>query len=318
MLELKHSLDARGHALLEMPTGTGKTVTLLSLITSYQLAHPEVGKLVYCTRTVPEMEKVLEELQNLVRFRSDLGVKAPILGLGLSSRKNLCIHTGVVEEGSRESVDAKCRRLTASWVRERAEEDAQVDLCSFYEDYRNEGAEALLPPGVYTLEDMKRFGREKGWCPYFLARHMLSYANVIVYNYQYMLDPKVSTLVSRELERECVVVFDEAHNIDNVCIEALSVNLRQQTLDNATRGITRLRNKVSPNIVALPSPPLPSPPLPTAPQHPSIHPSEKAPSLFPISSNPPTLHTPSLLSSLLSLALWHSSERACTPLPPFL
>jgi hypothetical protein len=42
----------------QMPTGTGKTITLLSLITSYQLAHPEVGKLIYCTRTVPEMEKV--------------------------------------------------------------------------------------------------------------------------------------------------------------------------------------------------------------------------------------------------------------------
>jgi hypothetical protein len=27
----------------QMPTGTGKTITLLSLITSYQLAHPEVG-----------------------------------------------------------------------------------------------------------------------------------------------------------------------------------------------------------------------------------------------------------------------------------
>lgn len=33
---------------------------------------------------------------------------------------------------------------------------------------------------------------------------------------------QVSQMVSRELERECVVVFDEAHNIDNVCIEALS------------------------------------------------------------------------------------------------
>lgn len=27
---------------MQMPTGTGKTITLLSLITSYQLAHPEV------------------------------------------------------------------------------------------------------------------------------------------------------------------------------------------------------------------------------------------------------------------------------------
>jgi DNA excision repair protein ERCC-2 len=48
------------HALLEMPTGTGKTVCLLSLITSYQYAHPKsAGKLVYCTRTVPEMNAVM-------------------------------------------------------------------------------------------------------------------------------------------------------------------------------------------------------------------------------------------------------------------
>lgn len=26
-------------------------------------------------------------------------------------------------------------------------------------------------------------------------------------------------MVSRELEKECIVVFDEAHNIDNICIE---------------------------------------------------------------------------------------------------
>ena len=50
MLELKRSLDARGHSMLEMPTGTGKTITLLSLITSYQRAHPEMGKLVSTAR----------------------------------------------------------------------------------------------------------------------------------------------------------------------------------------------------------------------------------------------------------------------------
>ena len=55
MLELKRSLDAKGHSMLEMPTGTGKTITLLSLITSYQRAHKgSVGKLIYCTRTIPE------------------------------------------------------------------------------------------------------------------------------------------------------------------------------------------------------------------------------------------------------------------------
>ncbi|KAK3282581.1 hypothetical protein CYMTET_9690 [Cymbomonas tetramitiformis] len=246
MLELKRSLDAKGHACLEMPTGTGKTITLLSLITSYQLARPETGKLIYCTRTVPEMEKVLAELKVLQAYRESIvGPDSQILALGLSSRKNMCVHPTVVDEGSRESVDSKCRQLTATWVREKAMEGQDQELCSFYEEYEKKGAEAMLPPGVYTLHDLRVYGRQKGWCPYFLARHMLAFCNVLVYNYQYLLDPKVSGLVSRELERECVVVFDEAHNIDNVCIEALSVNLRMQTLDNATRNLGRLNTAVN-------------------------------------------------------------------------
>jgi DNA excision repair protein ERCC-2 len=46
----------------------------------------------------------------------EVGSASQILALGLSSRKNMCIHPQVADEGSRESVDAKCRKLTASWV----------------------------------------------------------------------------------------------------------------------------------------------------------------------------------------------------------
>ena len=44
MRELKNALDAKGNALLEMPTGTGKTVALLSLITSYQASSRRVAE----------------------------------------------------------------------------------------------------------------------------------------------------------------------------------------------------------------------------------------------------------------------------------
>ena len=231
-----------------MPTGTGKTITLLSLITSYQLAHPEVGKLIYCTRTVPEMEKVLVELQELIDYRKAYfpdGKDPKILAVGLSSRKNLCVHPMVLEEGSRESTDAKCMKLTAPWVRERAVQDpGSEEVCEWYEGLDADGPAARLEPGVYTLKDMRNIGRDKKWCPYFLARHMIAFSNVVVFSYQYMIDPKVSTLISREMEKESIVVFDEAHNIDNVCIEALSVNLRQQTLDNASRNLASLRRRI--------------------------------------------------------------------------
>jgi DNA excision repair protein ERCC-2 len=74
---------------------------------------------------------------------------------------------------------------------------------------------------------------------------VLNHANIVVYNYQYMLDPKVSNLVSRELEAESIVVFDEAHNIDNVCIEALSVTLDQRMMASASRSVNRLQSRVA-------------------------------------------------------------------------
>ncbi|KAF3436310.1 hypothetical protein FNV43_RR23402 [Rhamnella rubrinervis] len=246
MLELKRALDAKGHCLLEMPTGTGKTIALLSLITSYTLSKPNNPlKLIYCTRTVHEMEKTLAELKLLHSYQlQHLGPQARILALGLSSRKNLCVNPRVLAAENRDSVDAACRKLTASWVRAMAAENSDVPTCEFFEQYEKAGSGAVLPPGVYTLQDLRAFGKEKGWCPYFLARHMVQFANVVVYSYQYLLDPKVAGIISKEMQKESVVVFDEAHNIDNVCIEALSVSVRRQTLEGARRNLNKMRQEI--------------------------------------------------------------------------
>lgn len=73
----------QGHCVLEMPSGTGKTVSLLSLIVAYIRAYPsEVTKLIYCSRTVPEIEKVImvslyehKKLNILVGQKSKLQMK---------------------------------------------------------------------------------------------------------------------------------------------------------------------------------------------------------------------------------------------------
>jgi DNA excision repair protein ERCC-2 len=160
MLALKQAIDERGHFLLEMPTGTGKTVCLISLITSYQLQYPKkVGKLIYCTRTVPEMSKCMEEIKKVIDYRISLiGEKkgGNVLALCLSSRRNMCINSKVMEEGDREAVDSLCRNMTASWIRAKAYgtkkgekieinkdiENANYELCEFYENYDREGGQA--------------------------------------------------------------------------------------------------------------------------------------------------------------------------------
>jgi len=295
MRSLKQSLDAGGHCLLEMPTGTGKTVCLLSLITSYQFAKPSAGKLIYCTRTVPEMNSVMEELATVLEYRDEqlrlsderqgltdledsvtgeatgkgsgepspekprifkrkkmgpIGGKgaggAGVLALCLSSRRNMCVHERVLQESDREAVDAACRTMTASWVTELARQNpGSMETCSYFDNFQSAGEATAMPSGVYDLAELKKWGKSRGWCPYFLTRRAINHANILVFNYQYMLDPKVAKMVSKELEAESIIVFDEAHNIDSVCIEALSVNINERALEQATRSLGRLSSEVS-------------------------------------------------------------------------
>lgn len=134
MCDLKKSLDTGGHCVLEMPSGTGKTVSLLSLIIAYQQHYPEHRKLIYCSRTMSEIEKALAELQSLMKYRStELGYVEGIRALGLTSRKNLCLHPSVKKEKSGAVVDARCRSLTASFVMEKKERGEKVDLCVYHE-----------------------------------------------------------------------------------------------------------------------------------------------------------------------------------------
>lgn len=238
MRSLKQSLDAGGHCLLEMPTGTGKTVCLLSLITSYQFANPSAGKLVYCTRTVPEMNHVVEELGTVLAYRAeqlalaeqqqsqdvemeDIGAEnggsappdsggaakpkkrpkrivgkpkrgrentlGPIatskgaggsgaLALCLSSRRNMCIHERVMAESDREAVDAACRSMTATWVVEHAKNNpGSMETCSYYDNFQEAGEATTMPSGVYDLEELKKWGQKRGWCPYYLTRQAINH-----------------------------------------------------------------------------------------------------------------------------------------------
>ncbi|KAF2495329.1 DNA repair helicase RAD3 [Lophium mytilinum] len=246
MCDLKRTLDAGGHCVLEMPSGTGKTVSLLSLIVAYQQVQPEKRKLIYCSRTMSEIEKALAELKALMKYRTEqLGYEEEFRGLGLTSRKNLCLHPSVKREKSGSVVDARCRSLTAGFVKEKKERGEDVEMCVYHDNLDLLEPHNLIPPGVWTFDGLLKYGESQKQCPYFTARRMMPYCNVIIYSYHYLLDPKIAERVSRELSKDCIVVFDEAHNIDNVCIESLSIDLTEDSLRKATRGVNNLDRKIT-------------------------------------------------------------------------
>lgn len=77
-----------------------------------------------------------------------------------------------------------------------------------------------------------------------LQSFQMPFCNVLIYSYHYLLDPKIAERVSKELSKDCIVVFDEAHNIDNVCIESLSIDITEDSLRKATRGANNLDRKI--------------------------------------------------------------------------
>ncbi len=82
-----------------------------------------------------EIEKALAELKALMNYREDqLGHKEEFRGLGLTSRKNLCLHPSVRQEKSGAVVDARCRSLTAGFVKEKKDRGEDVPVCIYHDE----------------------------------------------------------------------------------------------------------------------------------------------------------------------------------------
>nr|XP_027202812.1 general transcription and DNA repair factor IIH helicase subunit XPD-like [Dermatophagoides pteronyssinus] len=303
MRHLKTTLDTKGHGVLEMPTGTGKTVCIMSLYSSYQLEYPEkLEKFYFCTRTIGEMNKALFELRCVLKYR---------------------LKILVTEFLEIDKIDEKCRSLTVPWVRERfydkkipnvrkaydypgsnmklkksfdADESeksleannyvhdiedlynkiyskTECSLCPWYESFKLFWIPENLPNDVYTIDDMKIISPDplrSRFCPYYATRELNNIAQIVVLNYQYVLDPKVSRVamgyeystmnplalnkVNGQLsDQVCAIkkphaiVFDEAHNIDNVCIEALTIKISSVDIEQAKISIKKLQKLIEEN-----------------------------------------------------------------------
>ena len=72
---------------------------------------------------------------------------------------------------------------------------------------------------VFDVEDLVAAGEATEGCPYFAARDMDTRATLTLCPYSYLLDPGIRQACGIDI-RGAVLVFDEAHNIEDSCREA--------------------------------------------------------------------------------------------------
>ncbi|KAJ6308891.1 hypothetical protein OIU76_018477, partial [Salix suchowensis] len=235
MEKVIQSLQNKCNALLESPTGTGKTLCLLcatlawrkslggfstgkierngriaggksDIVPSMQSEDHNLPTIVYTSRTHSQLRQVIQELK-----RSSYRPKMVILG----SREQLCIHEEVSLLRGKVQNNA-CHHV----CRKRAK-----GQCSHYSrvaDYVK--CNPHLGDEPVDIEDLVNIGRTFGPCPYYISRELHKVVDILFAPYNYLIDRGNRKSLAIDWDNS-ILIFDEAHNLESLCADAASFDL---------------------------------------------------------------------------------------------
>ncbi|KAJ8637753.1 hypothetical protein MRB53_012020 [Persea americana] len=233
MEKVIRSLQERCNALLESPTGTGKTLCLLCATLAwrkslgdfstgstqgkgrdlgsenFEMSQEEgagrnLPTIIYTSRTHSQLQQVIKELK-----ASNYRPKMVILG----SREQMCIHDEVrILRGSAQN--NACHYL---WRKRSCSHHTRVS------DYIKKNPELGNEP--FDIEDLVDIGRKKGPCPYYVSRELHKLVDILFAPYNYLIDPGNRRSLTGIQWDNTVLIFDEAHNLESMCADAASFDL---------------------------------------------------------------------------------------------
>ncbi|XP_062140101.1 regulator of telomere elongation helicase 1 homolog [Drosophila sulfurigaster albostrigata] len=244
------------NGVLESPTGTGKTLSLLcsslawlrtrqsevekdkqkikmepnstaaSVLSNEIMAamgksnNWGVPKVIYASRTHSQLNQAMRELKR--------SAYANMRSVVLGSRDQLCIHTDVMrEQGNSNKVNMcklKVHSKTCSF-------QLRVESKKDHPDFRG--------PTIMDIEDLVKVGQRLKMCPYYASKELVKDADITFMPYNYLLDPKARKANKIELNNT-IVILDEAHNIEKICEESASVQIRSSDVAMAMEDLTHI------------------------------------------------------------------------------
>lgn len=185
--------------------------------------HFKAPLIIYASRTHSQLSQVIGELR-----RTTYRPKIAIVG----SRDQMCIHPNVKELASSSAQSAVCNRLTK---KKSCEFNLRVPDAINHLKRKENGSsnnEENTPCNdqkIMDMEDLIEFASLHKACPYYTSRELLSEADLVFMPYNYLLDKKTrgSSLLSF---KDAIVIFDEAHNVEGSCYEAVSCEISSDDL----------------------------------------------------------------------------------------
>ena len=186
-------------------------------------------RIIYSSRTHSQLSKVISELK-----RTTYRPKMTLLG----SRQQLCVHPDV-------------RQLTGIQQNHACHALVNAHDCLYYENLagvvagrKGGSAMGLAMDSCMDLEELLRYGEDHRVCPYFSTREVLPEAELVLLPYNYLIDGSIRDKLQLNLQGS-VVIFDEAHNLEQVCVEAASFDLTALDIAAAVNEVDRCIEEVT-------------------------------------------------------------------------
>ncbi|CAL4975503.1 unnamed protein product [Urochloa decumbens] len=137
--------------------------------------------------------------------------------------------------GSREQM---CIHSEVSKLRGRAQNNACHFLCKKRRcQHNNVVAEFMknkpeLGSEPFDIEDLVKIGKGKpnGPCPYYISRELSKSVDILFAPYNYLIDPGNRRSLNAIPWDNAVLLFDEAHNLESICADAASFDLLPNNL----------------------------------------------------------------------------------------
>ena len=213
------TINEGGFLLAGYPTGTGKTLAVLAGVLS--TVSKDV-KVLYMVRTLSQFQAPLRELRRLSK-------RKPVKAVTLVSKQRLCPLPGM----SRLAYDEFLRYC--SYL-------SRAENCPYLS--RGLPGEALEDlPLIASPRALVKASKKWGVCPFRLAIERFNESLIGICAYSYLFDPEVrrSFLAAANLDLGSVVVIvDEAHNLPEYLVSALSVELTKSCVRKARVEVSKV------------------------------------------------------------------------------
>eukprot|EP01133_Synstelium_polycarpum_P004349 gene4349-5078_t len=165
----------------------------------------------FCSRTHSQIKQLTSELAR-TPYRPNMCV--------LASRDHYCVNPKLADVSKKKE---RCKKA----VKDRE--------CRYH---KKEGNYVMSTSGkfrsggemqVWDIEDLLNEGRDTHECPFYASKGMVKRANLIFCPYNYIIEPSIRGVFKDKFQGS-IVIFDEAHNIEDALMSAASFDITREDL----------------------------------------------------------------------------------------